>query len=110
MRIKRVRNYPRIPTSINFSSLAPGEESRLFDELGSSDEYPDIDKELLLLKNIEHLDSDKERCVLLFEILREYGYQLDYHSIAHALHVELRWFMRIKKNMRNKVLLITDNS
>lgn len=106
MRVKGIRF---LPSSINFSDLAPNKESTFYDEDEQAKRDVEIDKELLLLKSIKMLDSDKEKCVILFEILREYGYQLDYRSIAHALNVKLRWFMRVKKTVRSKVNQITSN-
>jgi hypothetical protein len=105
----RVKGLRFIPSSINFSQLSPGQENKIYDEMQDEDEDINIDKEILLLKSLSKLNSDKERCVLLLEILREYGYQLDYKSIALSLNVQLRWFMRIKKAVHDKVHTITDN-
>mgnify|MGYP007117520529 CR=1 FL=1 len=103
----RVKGIPFIPTSVNFSSLPDGmEDSFLADD---QDLGAEIDKEIMLLKAISSLKSDKEKCVLLFEIIRELGYQVDYNSIAVALNVKLRWFMRVKAGMHKKVREITTN-
>lgn len=106
----RVRKLLFIPTSVNFSSLPEGHEN---DFVGNDTEeilQDQIDKEILLLQTIRFLDSDKERCVLLLEILREYGFQIDYSSIAKSLKIELRWLMRVKKNVHKKVQTITTNA
>lgn len=106
----RVKRLPFIPSSVNFSQLSPKQENDLFDDKEQESFYNEIDKEILLLKALNSLNSDKERCVMLLDILREYGYQLDYSSVARSLHIELRWFMRVKKNVRNKVQKITTNA
>lgn len=106
----RFKQLPFIPKSINFSTLAEGTEDTFYDETIDNQREIEIDKELMLLKYLSNLNSDKERIVLLLEILREYGYQLDYNSIATSLGIKLRWFMRIKKNTRNKVKEVTTNT
>lgn len=106
----RVKQLPFLPTSYNFSTLSEGTENTFYDDTLDDQREIEIDKELMLLKYLSNLTSDKERTVLLLEVLREYGYQLDYNSIAKSLGVKLRWFMRIKKNVRTKVQEITTNA
>lgn len=105
----RIRGLQFIPSSVNFSDLSPAQESYLHNDLEERKQEAVLDKELLLLKTMSGLSSDKERCVLLLEILREYGYQIDYGSIAQALGIKLRWFMRVKKSVWQKVRNITTN-
>ncbi|HYT01609.1 MAG TPA: hypothetical protein VEL70_01785 [Candidatus Acidoferrum sp.] len=106
----RIHKLPFIPYSQNFSTLPEGIVNGI---LGATDESEEInhniDKEILLVKSLSFFNSDKERCILLLEILREYGFQLDYGSIAQSLKIQLRWLMRIKANMRKKVKEITVN-
>ncbi len=107
----RVRGLRFIPTSTNFSRLPEGAEENLVMECGEEDIFgSDLDKELILLQSISKLSTDKERCVMLFEIIRELGYAVDYTSIATALGIRLRWLMRIKAGMHQKVEEITTNT
>jgi hypothetical protein len=105
----RVRGLNFIPSSINFSQLTPMQENALGEDDEEQEIDSEIDKEILLLNSLAKLNSDKERCVLLLEILREYGYQIDYESIATALGIRLRWFMRVKSSVKQKVSRITVN-
>ena len=105
----RVRGLRFIPSTINFSDMSPRQESSMYDETEEDKKHSEIDKEYLLLNILSGLGSDKERCIFLLEILREYGYKLDYGSQASALKIKLRWFMRVKKNVWQKVREITTN-
>lgn len=110
MRIRSLQYSKFQDPTLNFSELTPSQEKDLFDDTVERQIDSDIDKEILLLKALKALDSDKERAVFLLEILREYGFQLDYDSIATALNIKWRWFMRVKKNVKAKVQLITTNT
>jgi hypothetical protein len=105
----RMRAIPYIPSSVNFSSMAPGQENALYDESEEQRRDSEIDKELILLSTLKGLDSDKERMVVVFEVLRELGFALDYGSCASALGIQLRWYMRVKRNVQEKVKHITTN-
>lgn len=108
----RVRGIGFIPSSVNFSCLPEGAENNLVKENEDTEEqniFAELDKEILLLKSISKLPSDKERCIFLFEIIRELGYEVDYKSVARSLGIELRWYMRIKASMKRKVFEITNN-
>lgn len=91
----RVRSLNFLPTTVNFSRMKPQEIENLSEE----QQEESIDKEILILSLLHNLGSDKERLVLLFELMRNNGYQFDYKSLAKAVHVELRWFMRIKQKV-----------
>lgn len=108
-KVKRVPRVPFIPSCVNFSTLPEGYENTLYDDHAEQQDV-EIDKEILLLKTLNRLDSDKERAVLLLEILREYGFAIDYNSCAKALGIQLRWFMRVKKAVHTKVKEITTNN
>lgn len=105
----RVKGLRFLPSTVNFSDMSPNQENSFYDEEEQSNRDREIDKEILLLNTLHGLSSDKERCVILLEILREYGYQIDYGSEARALGIQLRWFMRVKRNVRKKVQEITTN-
>ena len=100
----RVKGLNFIPRSYNFSTLPEGQEESLTD---NSIEELQIDKEMLLLNIVSKLGSDKERCVFLFELLRELGYQIDYKSAAKSIGIEWRWYMRVKASMKDKAKNIT---
>lgn len=103
----RVKSLNFLPQSVNFSRLSEGVEGSFYDQ---SDEFADVDKELILLKYLTNLNSDKERIVLLIEVLRELGYQIDYASVASSLKVGWRWYMRMKKNVKKKAEEISNNT
>lgn len=98
-----------LPYSINFSRMQPFQIEALAQEMTEDTYEQDIDKEIILLRTLSMLRSDKEKCILLLEILREYGFQIDYNSIAQSLGIHLRWYMRIKKSIKEKIILITTN-
>ena len=103
----RIKGISFLPTSINVSQLR--EDFDMADVDQQETWEADLDKEILLIATLSQLSSDKERCVVLLEILREYGYQLDYNSIAQSLGIQLRWLMRVKASVRRKVQAITTN-
>lgn len=89
-------NLNFIPTTISFNALPEMEEPRAEDE-------QNFDLEKQVLQMVFSLKSDKERCVLLLLILREYGFNFDYGSCARSLHIDWRWFMRVKAEVRKKL-------
>lgn len=96
-----MRNYVHsldfIPRSINFSELDP----YFVDSLESKD--ADTLLELQICQMLHSLDTDKERCVFFFQLLRSDGYKFDHGSSAKSLRVTLRWYMRMKQRIQKKL-------
>ncbi len=95
----RVPSLNFLPSTVNFSRMTPQE----IENLAADQTEANVDKEYIVLAILHVLNTDKERIAFLFELLRQYGYQFDYGSIAHSLHINLRWFMRIKANMKKLI-------
>lgn len=93
--MKRSLGIKFIPQSTNFSEMEEWQVEAIEDKREEST------LELTILEMLYNLPSDKQRCILLIELLRQLGYNIDYESGAKALHVELRWFMRLKAKMKN---------
>lgn len=94
---KRAHRLEFIPDTINFADLEPDREN----QFGYEEDHPVI--ELQICQMIHSLDSDKERCVFFYQLLREYGFNFDYFSCAASLNVQRRWYMRLKQKMQKKL-------
>lgn len=98
--MKRSININFIPISQNFSELEDFQEQEAL-AVEDSSEHSGLTMELTLLSMLYSLKNDKQRCVLFIELLRQLGYNLDYESSAKALNVRLRWYMRVKKSVKD---------
>lgn len=93
-----------VPDTVNFSDLPD-----FFDDVYGSDKQmndlmSDIDKELFIVHSLKKLISDKEKALFLLLILREYGFKIDYNSMAESLGVKRRWLQRVQIRMRKNIL------
>jgi hypothetical protein len=75
----------------------------IIEELSDEKNDIDMDKEHIILESVHAMKNDRQRVVFFFEILREYGYQLDCESIAKSMGIERRWYQRVKQGMRKLV-------
>ena len=94
--MQRSKSLKFIPQSVNFSELEEWQVDHIAEE-------QDVREELDVLHLMYQLPNDKMRCILLIELLRQLGYNFDYTSTAKSLHVQWRWFMRVKKSMHQKL-------
>lgn len=90
------KNLLFVPQSINFADLPRWQHPSMEDEQGYVVEQQ-------ILQMIYSLETDKDRCVLLLTILREYGFNFDHQSSARALHINWRWYMRIKERIAKRL-------
>lgn len=95
--MQRAKGLNFLPRAIPFSEMEPFQ----VEQIGKEDEHSEF--ESMFLSLLYALRSDKERCVLFIEMLRQLGYNLDYESSAKSLHIEWRWFMRVKKKVRERL-------
>lgn len=98
--MKRSKGLDFLPHTIPFSEM---DDWQVDVALGARDDRGDVWVEKTLLQLMSELKNDKERCVLLIEVLRNLNYQIDYTSAAKALNVEWRWYMRIKEQVKEQV-------
>jgi hypothetical protein len=96
--MKRSVGLNFLPKAISFSELGEDQVNAIAEK-----EEEKGALEVTLLQMLYSLNSDKERCVLFFELLRELGYNFDYESASHSLHIEWRWYMRIKKKIKERL-------
>lgn len=94
--MQRSKSLKFIPQSVNFSELEEWQVDHLVEER-------EVREELDILHLMHQLPNDKMRCILLIELLRQLGYNFDYTSAAKSLHINWRWFMRVKKSMHKKL-------
>jgi hypothetical protein len=94
--MQRSRSLRFIPQSINFSELEEWQVEHIAED-------KEVREELDLLNLMYQLPNDKMRCILLIELLRQLGYNFDYTSAAKSLHIQWRWFMRVKQSMNKKL-------
>lgn len=88
-----------IPKSVPFSSLEPWQVE---EASGFTDEPTLVEERILQM--VASLESDKERCVFFYQILREYGFQFNYAACARSLKVNWRWYMRVKERVKKKLI------
>lgn len=96
--MKRAIGLDFIPESLSFSQLDPN----VVGSLTAKDIEPE-ELERTVLHMLYCLETDQERCVLLFELLRQLGFSIDYRSSAKSMHISWRWFMRVKKKMKERL-------
>lgn len=105
-----------IPVSINFSEIEEQDRKNCDDSKKISLEIgdgglevekleQDIHFEELIVQMLYSLEGN-ERTIFLYQILREYGYQIDHTSFARTLHLKRSRYMDILGMVRLKTLLI----
>ncbi len=103
-----------IPKPINFSELEKMEDGRdgemkfteFGDEgLGMEKVEQDIHFEELVVQMLYVLDGN-ERIIFLYQLLRDYGYQIDHTSFAKTLHLKRSRYMDILSMVRLKTYLV----
>jgi DNA-directed RNA polymerase specialized sigma24 family protein len=102
----RAKPLSFIPTSTNFSELEKKlEEGSSIDDYlpGKEDDMSELWLETLILTMLNTLRSDRERVILLLQIMRGDGYNFDHQSIARLFGVKLRWYMRIVQRIRKRL-------
>lgn len=96
---KRSLGLSFIPVAKNFSEM---EDWQVEEALGK-EENPTIYLEKLVLSLLNELDTNQERVILLFQLLRSQGFELDHKSCANSIGVNLRWYMRKKAQVVKKL-------
>lgn len=106
-----------IPKTINFSELEKQERQSSDDSYSSISSNlgdnglqiekveQDIHFEELILQMLFSLDGN-ERLIFLYQLLREYGHQIDHTSFAKTLHLKRSRYMDILGMVRLKTYLI----
>lgn len=94
-----------IPTSINFSEMGEGKDDFDIEDVlpAKEDDRSGLWVESIILAMLEGLSSDRERVILLLQIMRGDGYNFDQKSIAKLFGVQVRWYFRICRGMRRKL-------
>lgn len=114
-----------IPKTINFSELDRMVKAKKQDyesETGNHLEYnledkslgiekveEDINLEKLVIQILYSLEGD-EKIVFLFQLLRDYGYQIDHGSFARSIGIPRSRYVNILSNVRLKTYLILHGS
>lgn len=98
---KKYNSLRFIPQSINFSDIANDTDFNISviedyqQELGDSQEF-----ELLLAHMLTNLKDNKTRMILLFQIMRDLGFQFDHQSCAKIIGIEYRHYVFVLDNLR----------
>ena len=96
----RAKGLNYIPYTKNFSSFEPYQ----VEQMGAKDDEEEMfDTELILLSMLYELQNDRDRVIFLLNVMRGFGFNLDHTSIARALKLDKRWYMRIKQNLKAKL-------
>lgn len=99
-----------VPTSVNFSLLEKEmEENEIKYEPSDNGEQEQkiMDKvvyEEMVVNILYNLDP-RERLIFVFQILRDYGFQIDHASFAKVIRLSRRQYMRLLDDVRLKTWL-----
>ena len=112
--IKGLINF--IPKSINFYELEEKEKSfndnfNKKDIIGSDEGLAvekmeqDIHFEELIIQMLYSLEG-REKVVFLYQLLRDFGYQIDHTSFARTINLKRNQYMNILATVRLKTFLV----
>ena len=95
-----------IPSSVNFSELGEGKEDFDIEEIlpGAEDDRSGLWVEKTILTMMSVLPTDREKAILLLQIMRGDGYNFDQKSIARLFGVQVRWYMRVVQGIKRKII------
>ena len=107
-----------VPQSINFSQLKKeayynnkdGKETEFDcgdDGFAIEKEEQSVDYERLVLQILYNLET-QEKLIFMFQLFRDYGYQIDHGSFATALHISRMKYMKMLKMVKIKTLLLVE--
>jgi len=103
-----------IPQTVNFSALKKTEDDNKIEDFDVGDEgrsvesvENSIDFEKLLLKLLCNLEIE-EKLILVYQVLRDYGYQIDHGSFANTLGISRVKYMKMLKVVKMKSILLVD--
>lgn len=106
-----VMSIPSIPTSRNFSELSCeaaknsqgevedvdyGDDGKVSEEIVSG-----LTADSLLLELLSHF-NDRQKIILLYQILREVGYNINYEDCAKTLSLSREHYMFLLKEIKKK--------
>lgn len=104
-----------VPKTINFSELeklekdgevSQGIETQIGDDgLGIEKVEQDFHLEELIVQMLSALEGN-ERVIFLYQLLRDYGYQIDHTSFARTLGLKRSRYMDILSTVRTKTYLV----
>lgn len=103
-------NYKAIlvlPEAKPFSDLAvPNDEGELEFDVGDNGRdaeqmVSDVHADAVLLEMLYHMD-DREKIILMYQILRESGYNLNHGDCAKTLSLTREHYMFLLKNVKKK--------
>ena len=104
-----------VPESVNFSELKKrratdsgekefdvGDEGHSMESIEESIEY-----EKMVLQMLCNLDM-YEKLIFMYQLFRDYGYQIDHGSFAKTLNISRMKYMQMLKMVKIKTLLIVE--
>lgn len=99
---KKKNRLPYIPTSKNFSEFPYNKEEdfNIEDTIAVEDDLTNATKDAMLLGMLGTLRTDRERVILLLQIMRGDGYEFDHNRIAGILDIHIRWYFRILEKIK----------
>lgn len=66
-------------------------------------------RDTIILNMLSGLRTDRERIILLLQIMRGDGYNFDQDSIARFLGVDRRWYFRMLKKVKERLAAFNPN-
>lgn len=102
--MSRLGRYSQfVPGSLskNFSDFPKNEEGfSIADYFCQEDDQSVAYVDELLLQMLGKLKNDRERVVLLMQVMRGDGYSFDHKDIARLLRIHIRWYYRILEQVK----------
>lgn len=104
-----------VPESINFSEFEKpniNDEDSVVSQFGDDGLFSEkmeanFEFEELIVQILFSLEGE-ERIVFLYQLLRDFGYQIDHGSFAKTLFMKRQKYMHVLKNVRRKIMIILD--
>ena len=95
-----------IPISINFSEM----EKYVPEDCTVEDLFPGVEDdrsgdwvEQTIMVMLSCLQTDRQRVMLLLQIMRGDGYRFEHKNIAKLYGIKMRWYWRMTRAMRQKL-------
>lgn len=111
-KIKSIGFNRILPSAVNFTELKktepyPSESTGETSDNGIQVEtmIENTQLEELVVQMLYNLDIE-EKCVFLYQLLRDMGYQIDHISLAKTLHISRSKYMDMLQNIRVKTFLM----
>lgn len=98
------RNFNKlIPEAFSFTELSNPDNPDMYEPGVTVEDFSKLTLEFEILKMLHALPTDRERVILLIQILRGDGYSFNHESIAKLFNVKLRWYLRTLARVKRRL-------